>query len=147
MDTALLAYLILIASLLLLDFPLFVIRDVERMTAKELVEAYPQFSAVVHRNRIITAIIYILLLTITILILLNETRFTARYFLLFVPFVGGISLYNGITAYSRGIFVNWMSRYGDRYYYDKDRIKHGVAEIQIGLAFVFIAASLFLYFA
>jgi len=147
MDTTLLAWLVLIGSMLLLDFPLFVLGSSRNLSTAELVRLYPQFAWLKQRHRNAIAIIFILIVILTILVLFYESKFEERYFLLLVPFIGARSLFDGILAFTTGVYTFWLSRYGYTHYYDKDRLKYWVSEIQIGLAFALIAASLFLYFA
>ena len=147
MDTTLLAYLVLIASalLVLLPFSLFAIGNVEKMTTAEFVRLYPQFSWIKRRHQVFLAIVFFLLATLAALILSNESKFGERYFLLFVPFTSGLSLFDGILAFKTRVYIFW-DRYGYTFSYDKDGVKRWIAETQVALAIGLTIASLLLYF-
>ncbi|MCI0551760.1 MAG: hypothetical protein L0287_12470 [Anaerolineae bacterium] len=147
MDRMLLAYLVLIVSILLLYFPLFVLDNVERMSLNELIRLNPQFTWLKRGYQFIVAAIFLPLVVLAVYIFIHQDKFKEQFFLLFVPFVSTLSLFDGMLAFATGIYPMWVTKYTIRYWYDKEKKKTWVAEVQIGLALAMIAASLLLYFA
>jgi hypothetical protein len=140
------AYLVMIASVLLVYFPVFAVGNVEKMILQELTLIHPRFVSLQKRYQLVLAIVFVPLAILAIYIFTNQERFGEQAHLLFVPFVCAFSLANGILAFSTGIYPLWIGKNRIRYWYDESHKKSWVAEVQIGLAILLIGVSLFLYF-
>ena len=116
------------------------------MSVNELVRLYPQFGWLKRGYQIILAVIFLPLAALGVFIFANQDKFGDHFFLLFVPFVSAFSLFDEILAFTTGVHPLWVTKYTIRYWYDKEKKKTWVAEVQIGLAFAMIALSLLLYF-
>ena len=145
MDATLLSYLVLIASAFLVELPFFALSSVKSITNIELVRLYPQFAWIKRRHQVFLAIVFLLLVTLVALVLSNESKFGERYFLLFVPLMSALSLFDGILAFRTRVFIFW-DRYGYTFSYDKDGARRRIAETQIALSVGLIITGALLYF-
>lgn len=146
MDTTLLSYLILLASIILLYFPVFALGNIEKMKLDELIRLHPRFTWLKQVYGILLAILFLPLVVLAFYFSAHQNQLEGSFILLFVPFISAFSLFHGILAFTTGVHPIWVTKNSIRYWYDERHNKTWIAEVQIGLAIMFIAVSLFLYF-
>jgi len=116
------------------------------MSLHELIQMHPQFAWLRRGYQFMLALIFLPLVIFAIYIVMYQEQFGEQFFLLFVPFVSAFSLLNGVLAVALGIYPLWVTKYTIRYWYDREKKKSWVSELQIGLALIMIPASLLVYF-
>lgn len=146
MDLTFVSYLVLIAAALLVYFPVLAAGTVEDMSLHELARLYPRFTWLRKSYQYILAVLFFPLIVLAIYIIMDQQLFGDRFFLLFVPFLSAFSLFHGILARMTGIHPLWIAKSILRFWYDENRKRTWIADMQIGLAVAFIAISLLLYF-
>ena len=146
MDATLLSYLILLASIILLYFPVLALGNIEKMKLDELLRLHPRFAWLKQAYGILLAILFVPLVALAFYFSAHQNQLDELFFLWFVPFVSAFSLFHGILAFTTGVYPLWVTKNSVRYWYDERQDKTWIAEVQIGLAIMFIAVSLFLYF-
>jgi hypothetical protein len=116
------------------------------MGLKDLIRTYPQFAWLKPGYQLILALIFLPLAALTVYILMNQEYFGERYFLLFIPFVSAFSLFHGLLAFLTGIYPLWITKSIISYWYDREKKKTWVSEVQIALALAMMASSLLIFF-
>ena len=146
MDATLLSYLVLLASIVLLYFPVFALGNIEKMKLDELIRLHPRFAWLKQVYGIMLALLFLPLVILAFYFSAHQNQLDKLFFLLFVPFVSAFSIFHGVIAFTTGIHPLWVTKNSVRYWYDEGHTKTWIAEVQIGLAIAFIAVSLFVYF-
>lgn len=134
-----LGYIILIASALLFYFPAIV------LAPKKQNIGGAQLAKIKRKYSITMTSVFIPVIIIVFLISLQEERLGEKFFLLIVPFVCGISFFDGVFALTTNVYPLHVMERIVLYWHDTNKTGRKVAISQAGIALVLSVMSLIFY--
>ncbi|HCB02094.1 MAG TPA: hypothetical protein DEP19_06890 [Anaerolineae bacterium] len=132
-------------SIFLIYFPLFFLRDIEKISLNQLIQRDSKFKWLNPWYQIILGIVFLPLVIVVIYISVYENQLGRLYFVLLVPFISLITLFHSILASVTGVYAHLGTAYLMRFSYDENKIKIWVANMQMVLAVVVSFASQWIY--
>lgn len=132
-------YLTLIASALLFYFPGFALPRKKQNIGGD------QLARVKRKYNIGMSVTFTFIALAMVYIVMQENRFGEKSFLLLVPFVSAISMFDGAFALITGFYPLHVIERIVIHWYGADERKNAVAKWQIGLALTLSTAGMLLY--